>query len=95
MMQRSVRVGLAVTALTVTLTLPVHSQNVDWRLHNLDLAGITVDSDSIDGDHDLVVKRLATAGRITSQGFDDSNATPIFLRKKALACWTCQAYSRG
>ena len=39
MLKRSVRVGLAVTALTVTVTSPVHSQNVDWRLHNLDLAG--------------------------------------------------------
>ena len=39
MLQRSVRVGLAVTAMTVTLTSPIHSQNVDWRLHNLDLAG--------------------------------------------------------
>ena len=25
--------------MTVTLTSPIHSQNVDWRLHNLDLAG--------------------------------------------------------
>ena len=39
MTQRSARVCLTVAALTATLTWPALAQNVDWRLHNLDLAG--------------------------------------------------------
>ena len=39
MTQRSTRVCLAVAALTATLTLPALAQNVDWQLHNRDLAG--------------------------------------------------------
>ena len=37
-MQRSARVCLTVTVLMAALTVPAHAQNVDWRLHNLDLA---------------------------------------------------------
>ena len=32
-------VGLGVVAVTMTLTMSALAQNVDWRLHNLDLAG--------------------------------------------------------
>ena len=32
-------VGLGVVAVTMTLTTSALAQNVDWRLHNLDLAG--------------------------------------------------------
>ncbi len=39
MTQRTPLVCLTVAALTATLTLPALAQNVDWRLHNLDLAG--------------------------------------------------------
>ena len=39
MTQRSTRVCLTMAALTATLTLPALAQNVDWQLHNRDLAG--------------------------------------------------------
>ena len=39
MTQRSPLVCVTVAALTATLTLPALAQNVDCRLHNLDLAG--------------------------------------------------------
>ena len=39
MTQRSTRVCLTVAALTATLVSPALAQNVDWRLHNRDLAG--------------------------------------------------------
>ena len=39
MTQRSTRICLTVAALTATLTSPALAQNVDWRLHNRDLAG--------------------------------------------------------
>ena len=32
-------VGLGVVAVTIALTTSALAQNVDWRLHNLDLAG--------------------------------------------------------
>ena len=32
-------VGLAVVAVTMALATSALAQNVDWRLHNLDLAG--------------------------------------------------------
>ena len=38
-MRNSVRMCVAVLALTACMTLPAEAQNVDWRLHNLDLAG--------------------------------------------------------
>ena len=39
MTQKSTRVCLTVAALTASLTSPALAQNVDWQLHNRDLAG--------------------------------------------------------
>ena len=38
-MHRRMGVGVGVVAVTVALTTSALAQNVDWRLHNLDLAG--------------------------------------------------------
>ena len=38
-MRNSLRTRVAMLALTAGLALPAQAQNVDWRLHNLDLAG--------------------------------------------------------
>ena len=38
-LQKCVQAGLAATVLAAAMTLPAQAQNVDWRLHNLDLAG--------------------------------------------------------
>ena len=38
-LQKRVQAGLAATVLAAAMTLPAQAQSVDWRLHNLDLAG--------------------------------------------------------
>ncbi len=38
-LQKRVQAGLAATFVAAAMTLPAQAQNVDWRLHNLDLAG--------------------------------------------------------